>query len=363
MFIAPQTKIARFFIIITIIVLILTILGLIKEFYKATIIITARPSDIEGVFNRSVKAKIVSIEKEAEETFVPKSLVTMEDYATGEVTIINNSNQDQVLVEKTRLLSPDGLIFRLTKRVFIPAGQKVRATVRADKMGDEYDIPPTKFTIPGLSPILQEKIYAESKTPMTGGVKKAGIITQKDLDNARDLMKEKLLNESLEELKQKFSITAIDKIVIYPEVIAFKADAKAGDEKDSFTAKLTIKVSAIFVNEEMLLDQAKEELSKKLTEDQEILNINRETFTYRVKSYDEEKQNTIFELYLTGRSILSPQSNKLSKDKFTNLRAKEVENYLLNIEGVESARVKISPFFFKKTPNSEKRIYIKIKSS
>lgn len=168
----PHKNIAYSFFTLTIIALLLTIFGLVQGLYQAKIIISAKRHTIETTFNATFGAKILQENLEAEETFIPKTVVSMEDFATGEVTIINNSAQNQALVANTRLLSPDKLLFRLTTKINVPSYQKIRANVRADKPGQEYEISPTKFTIPGLSPILQTKIYAESKEPMAGGFKK-----------------------------------------------------------------------------------------------------------------------------------------------------------------------------------------------
>ncbi len=356
MFIAPQVKIARIFTIFTIAVLILTIFGLLRNSYRVTIILGVQPAEVEGTFT-----KIITIEKEGEETFAPKSLVTMEDYAKGEVIIINNSNQDQKLVAKTRLLSPDGLIFRLKNSILIPAKQRVKTTVQADQMGEKYDIGPTKFTIPGLSPILQEKIYAESKISMSGGIKKVGIVMQKDIDEARNQIKEKLLEEGLEEIKQNLPAVDIDKIAYQPEIIFFDSSTKPGEEKDAFTVKMTLKIAGILVNERNLLAQTEAELAKQLPADQKILNKEPKTFEYKIKNYNQNEQTATFELRLSGKSILSTDSEKLNKNKFLGLSSKEIKNYLLGIESVKDVKVKFSPFFLTKAPNSEKRIFIKIK--
>lgn len=100
--------------------------------------------------------------------------------AYGTATIFNNfSTDEQPLVATTRLQSPDGKIFRITKSVVIPGMQtkdggvqagQVDVEVQADSAGAEYNIEATKFTIPGFTGGPKyEKIYAESKSAMTGG--------------------------------------------------------------------------------------------------------------------------------------------------------------------------------------------------
>lgn len=100
--------------------------------------------------------------------------------ASGQIVIYNNfSTAPQKLIANTRFQTPDGKIFRITKAVTIP-GQttesgktvagNVEATVTADVAGPTYNIGMSDFTIPGFKGDPRfEKIYARSKTAMTGG--------------------------------------------------------------------------------------------------------------------------------------------------------------------------------------------------
>ena len=67
----------------------------------------------------------------------------------GEVIIINNYTKNQPLVATTRLLSPDGKLYRLKETVNVPAGGTVKAAVYADEPKEEMAIGPAcriKFT-------------------------------------------------------------------------------------------------------------------------------------------------------------------------------------------------------------------------
>ena len=87
--------------------------------------------------------------------------------AGGMVTIINTTSRAQPLVATTRLLSSNGILFRITKSVVVPARGQVRVAAAADAIGAAGDIEPTRWTIPGLSRVLQQLIYAESRSAMT----------------------------------------------------------------------------------------------------------------------------------------------------------------------------------------------------
>lgn len=91
--------------------------------------------------------------------------------ARGFVTIYNYYNKPQPLVTSTRLLSPSGLTFRIDENINVPSSSvvngevvpgEIRVSITADKIGPEYRIEPSKFSIPGLWVDLQDKIYGES---------------------------------------------------------------------------------------------------------------------------------------------------------------------------------------------------------
>ncbi len=162
-------------------------------------------------------------EEKAEKTFTFEATgtSTSENFkARGTVVIYNNYGpQPQPLVATTRLLTPDGKLFRLVKRVTVPGMKtvdgktvpgEVRAEVIADKPGEEYNIGPSEFTIPGFkgSP-KYGKFTAKSDAPMVGGSTKGGtktVVTEEDLKRAKEEAEQKikqLLADKLNEQAQR----------------------------------------------------------------------------------------------------------------------------------------------------------------
>ncbi|MGB9609285.1 MAG: hypothetical protein ACPL3E_02825, partial [Minisyncoccia bacterium] len=325
---------------------------------RATILIYVKRHNTELNFSETFEAKILEEIVEAEEIFTPKTLVSMDDFAAGEVIIINNSAQNQKLVANTRLLSPENLLFRLTEAVVIPAHQEIKAKVKADKPGQEYEIGPSRFTIPGLSPILQTKIYAESKEPMTGGFKKIGLIAQKDLDEATTSLKDKLQKQAITNLEKKIKDPNL-KIALRSEIIENKSDTKVNEEKEKFTVKMTLKTVAALIAENELLKKTNEKLLAQIPVDQKLASINQSTFAYRLKSYDKENQKATLEIYIAGQTMLSENSDLLAKNYFINKTKEEIKNYLQNIKDVEKFKIRFSPFFIKRAPKNENKIIIK----
>ena len=126
-----------------------------------------------------------------------------EAQATGTVTIYNSWSENQPLMATTRLLTPDGVLFRIKERVDVPAGGKIEnVEVYADQPGTSGNIGPTSFTIPGLWQGLQEKIYAENSEPMTGGLRETKFITQKIISETSDVLKGELIEKAKIKLGQ-----------------------------------------------------------------------------------------------------------------------------------------------------------------
>lgn len=84
--------------------------------------------------------------------------------AQGTVRIVNSYSNPIALIKSTRLLAPDGKLFRLAQAVNIPANGEVTANVYADQNGSLYAIGPASFTVPGLSSVLQSYITVTSYT-------------------------------------------------------------------------------------------------------------------------------------------------------------------------------------------------------
>lgn len=358
-FISPHKRIGYLFTVLTIIILLLTIYGLLQESYRANIVIYSQRAKTEINITETVPAKILEQTLNGNQTFAPKTIATMDDFATGEVTIINNSSQNQKLVATTRLLSADNKLFRLTQQIIVLANQKVVAQVKADKVGADYEITATTFTIPGLSAILQKKVYAQSSEPMTGGFKKIGLVAQKDINDATTELKNNLVKQALDNLEKQNNDQSL-KILLSSDITQSTVDAKVNDEKENFTVALTIKFTAALIKEEDLLRKINTQLTKKIPDDQKLASVDQSSFDYRLKSADAEEGTATIEMYIAGETILSEKNNLLAKVYFINKTKDGIQGYLGGIAGVDKYKITFSPFFIKKSPNDENKINLKI---
>jgi len=286
--------------------------------------------------------------------------------ATGIVTIYNNYSKDQPLAATTRLLSPEGKLFRIKERVDIPAGSKIEnVEVYADESGIIGEIEPTKFTIPGLWPGLQDQIYAESFTSMTGGVVDSKILTQDLVTEAVSELK----NEVLEEAKKTFfeSSEVVDQnfkkigqalatITIHSQVMP-----EIGEIANEFKIDIKYDIYAIIFNETDLIALAEKNLIDKLPIDRIIDNTQKKQIFYNPETQNFDDQTATLKVNYSAQTLIKENSEIFNKEKLTGKTSNEINNYFSNFEGILSVITKFSPFWVTKTPSLTDHIVIKIK--
>ncbi|MBP6860062.1 MAG: hypothetical protein KBC38_00665 [Candidatus Pacebacteria bacterium] len=119
--------------------------------------------------------RVVSTEKIASKSVPAESTVNANDAAEGTITVYNTSATPQRFVKNTRFESPNGLIYRARDAINVPAGSAsspgtTKVAVFAETGGEQYNIAPTDFTLPGLDGTPEGKqVYGKSTESFVGG--------------------------------------------------------------------------------------------------------------------------------------------------------------------------------------------------
>lgn len=126
----------------------------------------------------SVRFETVSFSQDLEATVKATGEAEVARKASGTIVIYNSYGPAaQRLIKNTRFETPEGKIYRIDESVTVPGVQgtaktpgQIEVRVYADAPGKEYNIGLSDFTIPGFKGDPRyEKIFAKSKTEMTGG--------------------------------------------------------------------------------------------------------------------------------------------------------------------------------------------------
>jgi hypothetical protein len=282
----------------------------------------------------------------------------VESTASGSVTMINETEARMDLVARTRVLSEEGILFRLDEAVSIPAGGSVEAVVSADEPGLSGEIGPSQFTIPGLSESIQSVVYAVSVDPMTGGVTYKRTLTQADIDQAIEDVTQQIVDLSKGSLRDKINSEIFDGEVFVSEVLESSYEAEVGSEVTEFDITIKAKVTAVFFDRDMLAQHAEADLYEQAPKDFTLSTVNHEGFQIELDRVDVDAEQADLELYLDGMAIVSTKSPILDLDRFIGRAPAEVVQLLESSEFVESASVSFTPFWLKRVPTLKDHIRV-----
>lgn len=294
--------------------------------------------------------EVAEVTVAGERTGAPSEATVADGVATGFATLINETDEDQTLVATTRLLTPDGILFRLKSRVNVPANGRLKTEVYADKSGASGDIGPSRFTIPGLSASQQKVIYAESDAAMKGGQVSTGVVSQADVDQVEKGLREELESQAKDELDKKIDGDWTGRAYEIEDVSRFQS-AAAGETADGVTIRLSIRVRLVTFDRDKAVEIAGEDLRRGLTSDRELVGVSADTAEFGVEDADAQTDTASLRVSLHGESRVSLESPLFDASKLRGLDLDAVQAYFEGIEGVERVDVKFRPFWIKRMPD------------
>jgi hypothetical protein len=305
----------------------------------------------------------------------------------GQVTLVNDYSKAQTLVKTTRLLTPDGKLFRLEKTVTIPSAGRVTAMVYADKAGSDYAVGPTKFTIPGLWIDLQKFIYAESKTGFTAADGSSGvtnppptpaptpapsptpaptgtgekrIVSQQNIDEAHKILFDQVVDQAKKTLAAEVSDARFNGVAYFMNTLDKPVSVRAGQAANTFTAAIEVEVTAVFYSTEDMQALIRSRLLEKLPEGQEFLPFNEQSFVYTLESADPKAEQARLRVIADGEYQLTARSPSLDKSVIAGKSQTDATNALKEVDGVEAVEIHLRPGWLGKVPSLKDHIEINL---
>jgi hypothetical protein len=346
---------------------------------KVTVKVRKNPVAVDTVLDIAsvpaagqIKGRVVSGNfTESKEFMVQESTGTValppvqpQGKATGKVKIINNYSKPQPLVVKTRLLTADGRLYRITKSIEVPAGGSVEVEAVSDQEGAAYAMPAnTHLTIPGLWKDIQPLIYAQTITAFgnaPGEAASGKIVTADALAKAH----EQLFQTALDKAKQTLKVEAgadpaWEFIFIYNEPQQ-QSNAAVGQATDRFLAQVKVSVTAVFYPKEDVAAYVQTRLNEKVPEGYTLSGFDQSKVSYRLDSSDPAKGTARLAISAEGESRLSPDSPALRKDLIVGLSSDDVIRKWSALDGVESVDVELQPSWVHRLPSMKDKITLVI---
>lgn len=286
--------------------------------------------------------------------------------AEGTIRVHNKYRLPVRLVAKTRFLSSTEptRLFLAKNKFTVPANGYVDVPVIASESGNDYNIEPCSFSIPGLRNFSPPELYYEvtgrSSSRMEGGsTAKVSKITQDDLDKAQKTLKAEAENKALDSLKELAGseYRVLEKTIETEIVASGPVDAKLNQLKDTFLYEIKIESRVLAVKNTDLSDFISRYLDSKIPPEQEV---NKDSVHIKTLAgnIDIEEVITIdieFEIMTYSRIDMVSIKEVARNQKPSNIR-----KYILEIypEIEIPPKVKLKPFFFVKAPANLENIEI-----
>lgn len=261
-----------------------------------------------------IPALTISEEKEITRLFPATGKAKEEKKAQGTIRVSNGfSTFSQKLVANTRFLSEEGKLFRSTQAVVVPAGRitggKLIAgfldiEVTAAETGEEYNINPSNFSLPGLfgNPAYTT-ITGKSSEAMAGGSRKEiSIVTEADLTAARDALVKELQQDVTESLQARVleSMVFLQEAIVL-EVREASSPIKSGAMLDNFNFSVRVKGFVTAFSKTDIENVVKAQV-RDLMEEQEKLNEHTLLLSYKNIEMNTSSQSLSFDV--TARALL-----------------------------------------------------------
>lgn len=292
--------------------------------------------------------------------------------AEGKIVVYNEQTVPQRLIKNTRFENPDGLIFRIKESVEVPGATKdargnlvpgsVMTQVFADGTGEQYNVAPSRFTVPGLKDSDQYAlVYGESTAGFTGGFEgEKYIIDEAELGTAKQALQIELRDTLLSRLKEERPAG----FVVYDNAVTFAFDelpsTEYGDSLATIKERARLQVP-LFKESEFASFIAERGIPEYTGDPVTIPNPETLEFTYvsPTTTVSDISPLTSLDFMLKGnvRIIWEFDEGKL-KEELLGLDKKESTAVFSRYTSISNAQAEVRPFWESSFPDNPEDITV-----
>ena len=303
------------------------------------------------------------------------------DYATGEVTIYNRTEEEIDLDEGTELAYKDDdedFVFKLSEEVTVPAltyedpedpastmtPGEASVDVEASEFGDDYNIDEGETL--EFDDYKKSELVAKSNDDFEGGTKETiSIVAQEDIEKINEEVKTAL--EAQTDTALEDAIPSGYKIIQGSKATTLgepEISHEVGEETDKITSRQIMTVSALTYSEKKL-DQLIMQVVGEYVPDEYSLSGTKHSLSVEVLGETEDTvlSPTTADLQVTVKTAVVPDLNidKL-KQEIAGASVQEVQRTLGSMQSISTYEINLSPGipFKSNIPSNPEKILIEI---
>lgn len=322
---------------------------------------------IVGEMERSELLQSKQIAVNEEITIPKKTVKKIFRKAEGEVTIYNNfSGQTQKFVKGTRLSTTDNKIFKIDESVTVPGkvGEtpgSIKVKVVADQDGQEYNIGPTKFTVPGLKASPKYKdFYAESEKTFKGGASgNIAEVSDVDLQKGINDMKQKLI----EGVQEKIDDDVPEGFVFNKDTLVLRTGKfeKIREDENTATYAQTATGTTMFFKREEIVKRILEKQNSNDSAKPIVKVLDSSKFEISVSNQAEAVVASTSQVTLTitglAPAVFYPNKQQIL-EYYAGRPVSEFNDIAKKFQFIESAKRVIYPFWNTRFPSNIAKITV-----
>jgi hypothetical protein len=318
-----------------------------------------------------IPGKIIEEEKTVSQDFTSSGKTQEGGKATGRIRVYNNySTSPQVLIATTRFISSEGKLFRAAEKVTVPGATSEKGKLQpgyadvnviADQAGEDYNIAPTTFSIPGfLGTAKYTAFYGKSLEAMAGGFLGQGSqVTKEDLDKAGKTLVDMAKVEGKKFLKEKTSAELLySEDAVSFEVMESSSTLQAGAKGETFNYHVKMKLKTVAFKKSDLDDFSKNLILSEYATQKSIKEGSLKD-DWKVDSYDISAGKLTLGVSLSA--VVYPYINQ--EELIAALAGKnlsEAQELVLSLPEITNVRITSWPFWANSLPQDENKIKIKV---
>ncbi|MDP2691200.1 MAG: hypothetical protein Q8O95_02220 [bacterium] len=376
------------------------------------------PDLFRSINTHALPSALTELEFEKDLLYKSTGRVFTGSNARCNLKIINERNSAWNLIPKTRLVSPEGIVFRLKEAIEVPSArfvlgknekgdpiqEKLQGSLIVNLESEQFDeqekiigargnLPEqTRFVLPGLSDFNQKQLYAINESPCRGGVTEFySVVTDDDLkaseqkmvdvlqESAHQYLVDYIEGENVRRAKQEEEGVFLSPLLLFdnPEGIQFELLGTtlppdlSGKKLDEFTVSGRMKVRGISYEQQAYNELMEQGLLSKIHPNKVLSSIDTDSSTFNIVYSDSDLESlSKVKISVSVRGLeeynFDPRSeqgqvlvNKIL-DYIPNRSKEEAGYFIANLEEIQKSHISIWPFWKGTLPERRASITIKV---